>query len=172
MYSTMKDLRGEHRLIIEQVQHKTEKDYAVDIKAIATSCSVKIKYVDFPHESQSGELCRLVNGTYIIRISQDLKQDAYRNRKRYTIAHEIAHYMLHGHLLKPGQSLERGLKDGWEDSRETEANRLAADILMPNFLLRKIIHEMTEKRTVENVAKALCVSAQALRIKLNMPDNP
>lgn len=173
MYHTIEDLRGEYRHIIMQEQQQTEKSFAVDIRAIAKNCDVPIQYVDFPSVDQNGELCRLNNGRYVIRISEDIRPNTYRNRRRYTIAHEIAHYMLHGHLLNPGDRLERGLRDGWDDSRETEANRLAADILMPNFLIREIINTLQGKSiTAGYVADTLRVSEAALRIKLGMPKKP
>lgn len=170
MYSTFTDLRGEYRHIITAEQENCAREYAVDVDAIANTCSVPIEYAYFNDNEQAGELCRKHNGDYIIRINENLRSDNYYSQRRYTIAHEIAHYMLHGHLLNLGDCLERGLKDGWEDSREAEANQLASDILMPNFLLRRVINDAKPPITVEHVANELQVSEQAVRIKLKMPN--
>ena len=62
-------------------------------------------------------------------------------RKRFTIAHEIAHFILHSDQLVRGDIEETLYRGGLSDRLETEANKLAADILMPLSLIEKLIGE-------------------------------
>lgn len=57
-------------------------------------------------------------------------------RRRFTIAHEIAHYLLHENLIGDGV-VEDGLlrADGLTNAVERQANQMAADILMPWHLI-------------------------------------
>jgi len=90
-------------------------------------------------------------------------------RKRYTIAHEIAHFILHF------DKIEKGIVDR-EDNKsdvmfrsesvssndEYAANKLAADILMPIPEITKLLHEHKPK----DLASIFQVSEQAMRIRL------
>lgn len=161
MYFTLKNLRGEFRTILENRQSANP----VDVEGIAEDLYIPIEDVEIKGD-QHGELCRQSDGRFIIRIDQELSNSSSQNRRRFTIAHEIAHYMLHGHRLKERECIERGLKDGWEDYRESEANRLAADILMPHNLMETLINEGVN--TIKGIANALEVSEQSLKIRLDM----
>ena len=71
-------------------------------------------------------------------------------RQRYTIAHELGHYLL-GHLDDAS---------GVYDQREYAAERFAADLLMPACVLWGLnIH------TAEDIAQLCNVSLQAARIR-------
>jgi Zn-dependent peptidase ImmA (M78 family) len=87
-------------------------------------------------------------------------------RKRFTIAHEIAHYLLHRNDIRDGvvdDVLYRS--QHLSGSQETEANRFAADILMPYDLLQSYARIYD----VDNLAKKFEVSAQAMSIRLGIP---
>lgn len=168
MYITLENIRGEYRNIIVDAQQESP----VDIEQIAARYDLPIEcgeIEDIPGEkTRDGELCRTSNGNYVIRTHKKLEGAEYLNYKRYTIAHEIAHYILHGHLLKAGECFERGLRDEWEDYRESEANRLAADILMPTDLMKKIVNRQAGELTIADLANKMQVSEQDLKIRLNI----
>lgn len=59
-------------------------------------------------------------------------------RQRFTIAHEIAHFILHRSFIGDGiveDALHRA--DGFTNALERQANAMAADILMPRHLIKK-----------------------------------
>jgi Zn-dependent peptidase ImmA (M78 family) len=85
-------------------------------------------------------------------------------RKRFTIAHEIAHFILHGDELMKGDIEETLYRGGLSDRLETEANKLAADILMPLSLIEKLVSEGIV--SIEELANALEVSKTAIGIRL------
>jgi len=85
-------------------------------------------------------------------------------RKRFTIAHEIAHFILHGDELIKNDIEETLYRGGLSDRLEAEANKLAADILMPLSLIEQLING--GKRSIEELADALEVSKTAIGIRL------
>jgi Zn-dependent peptidase ImmA (M78 family) len=57
-------------------------------------------------------------------------------RRRFTIAHEIAHFVLHRDLIGDGITEDALYRSGLSDAVEQEANGLAAEILMPRHVMR------------------------------------
>ena len=86
-------------------------------------------------------------------------------RKRFTVAHETAHFILHRAMFKTGSdfAMHRGGRSGRE---ETQANDLAANILMPYPLIQKLIENGF--KTPEALAKKLGVSQAAIGIRLGI----
>jgi len=58
-------------------------------------------------------------------------------RRRFTIAHEIAHFILHTPLIGDGIFDDALYRSNQSHFIETEANQMAADILMPLPLIKK-----------------------------------
>jgi Zn-dependent peptidase ImmA (M78 family) len=94
-------------------------------------------------------------------------------RRRFTIAHEIAHFLLHRHLLGDGVDDNRAYRatdtgqyrhSEIAASHEAEANRLAAHILMPPNLVKREYSEAN--RDVDTLAKRLQVSPAAMKYRL------
>jgi len=101
----------------------------------------------------------------------------HKNRQRFTIAHELGHFILH---LDKGKSKEMFVdKDfiiKWryekvytpsEFKHEQEANAFAAALLMPReFLLKELSKakyiELPENRLIEELAKVFDVSVPAM----------
>ena len=85
-------------------------------------------------------------------------------RRRFTIAHEIAHYVLHEHLIGDGITEDALYRSRLSNFIESEANKLAANILMPTHLVEEAVK--TEVR-LEQLAKKFFVSPQAMAIRLS-----
>lgn len=88
-------------------------------------------------------------------------------RRRFTIAHEIAHYVLHEHAIGDGVFDDALYRSGLTNAIEVEANKLAADILMPWRLLNLQVQELGYD--VDALAKKFKVSPQAMSIRLGIP---
>jgi Zn-dependent peptidase ImmA (M78 family) len=97
------------------------------------------------------------------------------NRRRFTLAHEIAHYILHAKDSK--LFVDKEEKVLYRDSnsstgeleKEREANAFAAALLMPEKLLREEIakqNEEAKEKFINNVARKFQVSEQAVTIRL------
>ena len=84
-------------------------------------------------------------------------------RKRFTLAHEIAHYILHEYEIGDGIFDDALYRSGLSDKVEIEANNLAADILMPRTELENRISDGVD---VPSLACQFEVSEQAMSIRL------
>lgn len=96
-------------------------------------------------------------------------------RQRFTIAHELGHLLLHdlGELHVDNGFMVRlrsGVSSLGLDEDEMEANRFAAELLMPTRLLKEDLEgtelDLTDDETFRSLAKRYGVSAQALAIRL------
>lgn len=110
------------------------------------------------------------------RVVIGVNRDQASVRKRFTIAHELGHLLLH----KPeAVHVDRGFRvrlrspasrEGVERA-EMEANRFAAEILMPiNFLRKDLEHhefDLAADEDLRSLARRYGVSTQALAIRLN-----
>ena len=93
--------------------------------------------------------------------------DAY-TRKRFTIAHEIAHFILHRDSLESGGLTDDSMyRSGLSSAAEAAANRLAADILMPRSLIGALVKSGI--RDPESLANQFQVSLPAMQIRLGIP---
>lgn len=89
-------------------------------------------------------------------------------RQRFTVAHEIAHYVLHRDQIADGiadDTLYRAV--GLSNKQEAEANKLAADILMPWHLLNQSM--AGQPTSAHQLAIQFNVSEVAMSIRLGLP---
>lgn len=111
-----------------------------------------------------------------------VNQDHPRVRKRFTMAHELGHILLHGYSTAHADS---GYKVRFRDPRssegsvreEIEANQFAAEILMPEgLLLERLSEEDLEYVSLEGdegpskldpIARDFQVSQEALSIRIS-----
>lgn len=89
------------------------------------------------------------------------------NRQRFTIAHEIAHYILHEEMIGDGVTDDALYRSRLSGPMETEANKLAADILMPWHLVHTAMQN--GMNTLEELARAFEVSKSAMAIRIGAP---
>ena len=107
-------------------------------------------------------------------------KNKFKERKRFTLAHELGHFMLH--IAPSGsvnnfqpildESLSFNRDDNW-DYKEMEANSFAAQLLMPVDLIKievaKIHHNngnITQEEAIEELAETFNVSSQAMEYRL------
>lgn len=97
-------------------------------------------------------------------------------RQRFTLAHELGHYMLHRHLVGDGLDDDRAYRSTElgkyhntliGPKEETEANKFAANLLMPR---EAIIRERERLRNnLAAMANLFGVSEHAMSIRLGKP---
>ncbi len=85
-------------------------------------------------------------------------------RRRFTLAHEIAHFLLHRAFLDDALTDDRMYRSRLGDVMERQANRLAAQLLMPANLVR--VAWNAGARDVASLARTFDVSGQAMEIRL------
>ncbi|HDM8070277.1 ImmA/IrrE family metallo-endopeptidase [Vibrio harveyi] len=91
-----------------------------------------------------------------------------KERQRFTLAHEIAHFLLHRDKIGDGIEDTMLFRSALSNTLEAQANRLAADIVMPFSLIDKIdFPEDTRLETkVERVAEISELSIPAIEVRL------
>jgi Zn-dependent peptidase ImmA (M78 family) len=97
------------------------------------------------------------------------------NRQRFTLSHEIGHFLLHDydevHVDKFVMQFRNAASSKGEDEQEIEANRFAAELLMPeDFLIRDLtavaLKDLHDDEAVRELAKKYQVSVQAMTTRL------
>ena len=89
-------------------------------------------------------------------------------RRRFTAAHELAHYLLHRDELGDKYPENILLRGGLPNKLEMEANRLAAEILMPNEAIDRYTADR-DTLSIVKMARTFGVSPAAMSIRLGIP---
>ncbi|GAJ29615.1 MAG: ImmA/IrrE family metallo-endopeptidase [Acetobacter sp.] len=92
-------------------------------------------------------------------------------RQRFTVAHEIAHYLLHRHDIGSGVVDSIMYRSELTSRKETEANKLAADLVMPEKAVSAEIKRLGGKRNeemAEKLAAIFRVSVPAMKVRLGI----
>jgi hypothetical protein len=152
---------------IGQVIEKYQSAAPVNVVGIANDLGINVWEKESLNPPVSGMICLdKINGgpsgfSIIVRKGDSLA------RKRFTVAHEIAHFILHREKASDGITDDAMYRSGLSTKEETEANRLAADILMPYTLVQVLVKEGF--KTLPELAEKLGVSKTAMSIRLNIP---
>jgi len=147
------------------------KQAPVDVAEIALNLGLDVREGDFEG-----------------RISGFLYQDGARTviginrshgsaRRRFTLAHEIGHYMLHSrtttfvdHATPPTVLRRDARSSDGTDAREVEANSFAAELLMPaDFIaldFETVDLDIDPETLIQEFARRYDVSVQAMTIRL------
>lgn len=152
----------EHRQIIQL--HTSKKP--VPLGAIAKDLGISVK-ISALERGRSG-LIEYNDGAYTIKINRY----ETRERQRYTLAHEIAHFLLHSDIIEAsGEIVDNVLyRSGQPELVEYEANRLAADLIMPNdyvFSDLTAVGVPVTEEVIERLAHEWQVSKAAMEIRLS-----
>lgn len=163
-------------MIVSMVPHSAaecirrfQSSAPVDVLKVATAFGLKVYESDthLPHNT-SGMILRApeVGGEsgycIIVRSSEPFV------RRRFTVAHEISHFILHRDKIGNSLADDTLYRSSLSSVEESEANQLAADILMPRDLIRKYASSLgvTDPSVL---AKRFQVSELAMKIRLGLP---
>ena len=146
---------------------KHQQVLPINIEAIATDLGLMV----YREKNWSDRLCGK-----IVRDKETGGQSGYaiylngnhaETRQRFTLAHEIAHFILHKDSIGDGLADDALYRSGLSSAQETMANKLAADILMPWKLVNLKLQEGIS--TVDDLADIFKVSSSAMSIRLGIP---
>ena len=154
-------LSDEQNKKIEQFQESLPAK-PVDIVGLAKSFGLKIWKIDFP-ATISGVIRKEEEGYAIYANSNEPE-----TRRRFTYAHELAHYLLHRDKIGDGIKENVLFRSNLANQLEIEANKIAADILVPMEMLNKLAE--TRKYGVRELANVFAVSRSAILIRLGIPE--
>lgn len=154
---------------VEILERFAVKNPAVPVEAIARYMGLTIRHQ--PLESDISGFLFQKDGTAIIGVNSNQA----KVRQRFTIAHELAHFVLH-------QSTEIHVDRGFRvqfrldqaasnDPDEVEANLFAAELLMPRHFIDRDVRilqmlDILDEDAISELAKKYDVSSQAFLIRL------
>lgn len=143
-----------------------EAGIPVDVTSLARLLGIRVYVAPWP-DNISGKIQRDEKRGGSSGFAIFVNQSHPRTRRRFTISHEIAHYVLHEHKIGDGVFDDALYRSGLPSSFEAEANRLAADILMPWKYLNDAIDKYGPN--VDGLARLFDVSRSAMSIRLGVP---
>lgn len=144
-----------------------QRSYPVDVEKLAKSFGIVVIQKDWP-ETFVGAIGKDATGYFII-----VNQNISMIRQRFTVAHEIGHYVLHKNQIGP-----TGIKDDWmyrsalNIAEEAAATKLALAILLPINLMGLAAIDKGLRLTPKDLpalAEALGVSDTAMAKRLGLP---
>ena len=167
----MKDTSRRNRAVSLAQKLLKEHGYAlpIDIESLINRHGIHIQHQPM-EESVSGMLV-IKNERATIGVNQT----HHPNRQRFTLAHELGHYLLHRKRTQvfvdsSTMFFRGGLAAEGTDKIEIEANAFAAELLMPENVLRDITRHQPldafDDRAVQSLAVKFGVSVRALTIRL------
>lgn len=125
----------------------------------------------YDRDAMDYALMRVEGGTMLIEASL-LEDEKCYGRLRFTLAHELAHYIIHKRIFS-GTGIAAALynQDTDEDATEWQANYLAKAILMPNGQIKRCFYALrpvcrSKSDFVCRMAEIFEVSKQAMEIRL------
>jgi len=131
-------------------------DTPVDVNAVAERLGLEVSE-EIMEKDLSGYL-EFRNGRWVAGVNAL----HHRNRQRFSLAHEIGHYLLHRNQEFRDKLFTRRDQD-WAPE-EIAANEFAADLLMPEEQVRAAIAAGILK--ISELANTFSVSAEAMRFRV------
>lgn len=151
-----------------QIVEAHTQEIPVKLGPLATDLGLNVRVGTLP-PGISGEI-RPMEGDpdrFIIRVNRHEKKE----RQRFTLAHEIAHYLLHRGLISSGLTDDIMYRSKLSDRYEVEANRAAAELLMPAAVIRRRVREnggIVDEELAKRLANEFEVSLPAMKIRIGL----
>jgi Zn-dependent peptidase ImmA (M78 family) len=149
---------------MELVKERLETETPLNLESLIRDLGLELqKTNDLPRDCV-GKIEYLPDtGIYRISVS---RSDHYF-RQRFTMAHELGHYILHRHRMVNNVIEDTAMyRSNLSDALEREANQFAASLLMP---LEQVKRDHDEIKDVNVLANKWQVSPAAMRIRLGLP---
>ena len=126
---------------------KFQNTAPVDVGAIARELGIDVLADDTLPDTVSGAITKDKDGFFIT-----VNAKHHPRRQRFTVAHELAHYILHQSQIGDGIQDSALYRSHLSNSSEVAANKLAADILMPLDLVQRVADQLGDTAPVEELA--------------------
>lgn len=161
----MTNLSFQSRLLPEHIEilSRYVNEAPVRVGALAKELGLKVVVAALPLNISG--LIKPDGDGYVIKVNRFESKE----RQRFTIAHEIAHFLLHRDRIQAGVVDSVLYRSKLSSRLEAEANRLAADILMPIDQVRRVLdsHQgLTPTETNSLLSEKFEVSKQAMGIRM------
>jgi hypothetical protein len=147
---------------VQRVIRNFSNDPPTDIVGMANALGLAViaSYLG----RDAGEIVRDIRRGGFSGYSIRVNRDDPRVRQRFTIAHEIAHFLRHRNRVHNRLRDDEMYRSGQSSTVESEANALAADLLMPRKAIGKLRREgINDER---ELASIFDVSLEAMQLRL------
>jgi Zn-dependent peptidase ImmA (M78 family) len=148
------------KAIYDAAKEKNIQLYPLAIKDIVEILfGIKVHVAELDRAT-SGYIERTGENEWVIYINQ------YENeqRQKFTIAHELGHFIKHRDILLSGSHVDQVLfRDDQNSQIEMEASQFAADLLMPEDKFKEYITE--GYNTIDKLSEKFDLSAPAVRYR-------
>lgn len=147
---------------------KYQRSAPVKLMPLAEELGIRVYDVDGWPDDISGRIFRSEERGGESGFAIELNNNHSRNRRRFTLAHELAHYALHQDDIGSGGGIydDAMYRSGLQNYKEAHANRVAAQILMPEALLVKAYADIGSD--VRVLAALFEVSPKAMSVRLGV----
>ena len=156
------------RTPVQTVIRKFTDNVPVDINGLAKALGVTVMEADLG--TNSGEIFRDIRRGGFSGYSIRVNASDPGVRKRYTVGHELAHFLRHRDRVNNRLVDDRMYRSGLGKTLEYEADALAADLLMPRRKIAQLRAEGLD--SPESLAAKFDVSVAAMRRRLGIRSDP
>lgn len=149
-----------------EIIKRHQKELPVDVVALAGAFGATVYRANSWPDNASGMIKtdRKLGGSEGLVIY--VNANHHINRRRFTVAHEIAHIIHHRDRIGDGITTDGLYRSGLGSGVERVANRAAGNILMPWSWIDRLINEEGVE-SVDDLARRFQVSHDAMAIQLN-----
>lgn len=144
--------------VLDLAKKNNIKTVPLDVEALLTLLGVKVQYDNDLDQSISGSL-RKHEETWICTVNGKHHQ----TRQRFTLAHELAHYLLHRNDSSEFIDRTYFRNADSKDAMEHEANSFAASLLMPDHEFRYFVARVSS--SIDDIARHFKTSPLAVRVR-------
>lgn len=132
----------------------------VPVNVVAIAEFLGLEIVEEPMADDLSGYLEVRSGSWVVGVNSL----HHPNRKRFTIAHEIAHFVLHSGQKKSFHDQTFARRNDDPNPMEREADRFAAELLMPEADVRQMIS--SGNTTLSGLAAEFGVSALAMKYRV------
>lgn len=166
---TLEALKTDYRLKapkgltrVQEIIRKYADTAPVNIVGLANALLLTVRQEDLGPDS--GEIVRDIDRGGFSGYSIVVNANHSRVRKRFTAAHEVAHFLLHRDRISNRLRDDKMYRSSLGTTKEREANQLAADLLMPRRAIGQF--HAAGIRSTEELAEKFNVSIEAMKRRL------
>lgn len=151
------------QLEIERTVEKHKESCPIKVVALARELGIRVKRTSQWDDSICGAIFKDSDGRFTIWTNAK----HHENRRRFTVAHELAHFVLHRDAIGDGIEDDALFRSSLGGLIERQANAYAAELLMPMKQVQNCIKEGAS--SIEQLAACMRVSKTAMSIRLGIP---
>lgn len=156
--------------LFEGIDIQPQKQNIATASELLIACEITTYPIDLPRilkhlglELIEKHLDNDISGILDIKNFKIYVEESHSQpRKNFTIAHELGHYCLHQDVSDTFED-KIFLRSNSIDLYESQANKFAAELLMPRDIFMKIIKE--DINTIEKISEYFNVSTLAVRVR-------